>query len=171
MILQAVWRAAQKNSWGGGLHQPPPPLHWRGLISYFDTVKKCSSNRRQKFILAVLTQTPVKTVDSARLRLQLRGTKWRPPHTSTLRSSRKTGCQAQLMSDEVSYKEMRSEQNPDISITETSGSWICHKVTRWSQLRYWYHGAEKPAGKYATETFPGPNSRSAVSFHTNSERS
>ena len=29
MILQTVWRAAQKNSWGG-LHQPSP-LHWRGL--------------------------------------------------------------------------------------------------------------------------------------------
>ena len=24
-ILQTVWRPAQKNSWGGGLHQPPPP--------------------------------------------------------------------------------------------------------------------------------------------------
>ena len=23
-ILQTVWRPAQKNSWGGGLHQPPP---------------------------------------------------------------------------------------------------------------------------------------------------
>ena len=24
-ILQTVWRPAQTNSWGGGLHQPPPP--------------------------------------------------------------------------------------------------------------------------------------------------
>ena len=28
MILQTVWRAAQKNSWGGCIN---PPLHWRGL--------------------------------------------------------------------------------------------------------------------------------------------
>ena len=34
-IIQTVWRPAQKNSWGGGLHQPPPD---RARVNDFDTI-------------------------------------------------------------------------------------------------------------------------------------
>ena len=56
MILQTVWRAAQKNSWGGCIN---PPLHWRGLNTSVPAVARLDQKLKRAILLLNITDSSV----------------------------------------------------------------------------------------------------------------